>query len=407
MRRAGRFSMPVGYSPKWMRDAAHGDAARVGANASFSLRRMHGDRCEVRSRIARFGGKSFVVEHDMVRSDGTPLAKAKETRVWGAPRQRPGHADEGRDDPGRAQGSGFARGSPLGKHALDHRGRRAELALRLEQRFELPFHQLFFYIGVGARDLEQVASFAQRPLAESVRDRARQAQRQSFGEHESVRALQVRAIAFGLTSRPLSTSDIAASALAPAQTSSRRVNHWLCHCPSPRSCSGCELAEQRRSEAGARAAASSASRHRGGIALVRHARRAAAPRRAGSAASPIFGLQRAARRRGRFSPPVRSGSRVSAAEPGKAVAGAVPGDRGFPDRVPAASAAITRVALSPNADERAAAPPNCSSGTPRSLRCDSADRLRASGASHIAAFQPNGTGAAGCSSVRATMRCRA
>jgi acyl-CoA thioesterase FadM len=44
---------------------------------------VHGDRCEVRSRIARFGGKSFVVEHDIVRSDQTPLAKAKETRVWG------------------------------------------------------------------------------------------------------------------------------------------------------------------------------------------------------------------------------------------------------------------------------------------------------------------------------------
>jgi acyl-CoA thioesterase FadM len=37
----------------------------------------------VRSRIARFGGKSFVVEHDITRSDGTPLAKGRETRVWG------------------------------------------------------------------------------------------------------------------------------------------------------------------------------------------------------------------------------------------------------------------------------------------------------------------------------------
>jgi acyl-CoA thioesterase FadM len=37
----------------------------------------------VRSRIARCGGKSFVVEHDVVRSDGTTLAKGKETRVWG------------------------------------------------------------------------------------------------------------------------------------------------------------------------------------------------------------------------------------------------------------------------------------------------------------------------------------
>jgi acyl-CoA thioesterase FadM len=37
----------------------------------------------VRSRIARFGGKSFVVAHDIVKSDGTALAKGKETRVWG------------------------------------------------------------------------------------------------------------------------------------------------------------------------------------------------------------------------------------------------------------------------------------------------------------------------------------
>ncbi len=39
--------------------------------------------CEVRSRIARFGGKSFVVAHDIVRNDGVTLAKAQETRVWG------------------------------------------------------------------------------------------------------------------------------------------------------------------------------------------------------------------------------------------------------------------------------------------------------------------------------------
>jgi acyl-CoA thioesterase FadM len=44
---------------------------------------VQGDRCEVRSRIGRLGGKSFVVEHDIVRSDGATLAKAKETRVWG------------------------------------------------------------------------------------------------------------------------------------------------------------------------------------------------------------------------------------------------------------------------------------------------------------------------------------
>jgi acyl-CoA thioesterase FadM len=37
----------------------------------------------VRSRISRFGGKSFVVAHDVVRADGTALAAGSETRVWG------------------------------------------------------------------------------------------------------------------------------------------------------------------------------------------------------------------------------------------------------------------------------------------------------------------------------------
>ena len=37
---------------------------------------------EVRSRISRFGGASFVVGHEMVRADGTQLAHGTETRVW-------------------------------------------------------------------------------------------------------------------------------------------------------------------------------------------------------------------------------------------------------------------------------------------------------------------------------------
>ena len=53
------------------------------AQCEFLAPAVQGDRCEVRSRIARFGGKSFTVEHEIVRSDGTPLAKAQETRVWG------------------------------------------------------------------------------------------------------------------------------------------------------------------------------------------------------------------------------------------------------------------------------------------------------------------------------------
>ena len=72
----------VGYGPKWMRQE-HMAMPLVSAECQFLAPAVHGDRCEVRSRIARFGGKSFVVEHDIVRSDDVALAKAKETRVWG------------------------------------------------------------------------------------------------------------------------------------------------------------------------------------------------------------------------------------------------------------------------------------------------------------------------------------
>ncbi len=72
----------AGYGPKWMREQ-HMAMPLVSAECQFLAPAAHGDRCEVRSRIARFGGKSFVVEHDIVRADGTPLAKASETRVWG------------------------------------------------------------------------------------------------------------------------------------------------------------------------------------------------------------------------------------------------------------------------------------------------------------------------------------
>jgi YbgC/YbaW family acyl-CoA thioester hydrolase len=79
----------VGYGPKWMR-AQHFAMPLVSAQCEFLVPAEHGDRCEVRSRIARFGGKSFVVAHDVVRSDGTTLARASETRVWGRHAQGPG-----------------------------------------------------------------------------------------------------------------------------------------------------------------------------------------------------------------------------------------------------------------------------------------------------------------------------
>lgn len=79
----------VGYGPKRMR-AEHLAMPLVSADCQFLHPAEHGDRCEVRSRIARFGGKSFVVAHDIVRSDGTALAKGAETRVWGRYANGPG-----------------------------------------------------------------------------------------------------------------------------------------------------------------------------------------------------------------------------------------------------------------------------------------------------------------------------
>ena len=58
----------VGYDAKRMR-AEHLAMPLVSAQCEFLFPAEHGDRCEVRSRIARFGGKSFVVEHEVVRGD--------------------------------------------------------------------------------------------------------------------------------------------------------------------------------------------------------------------------------------------------------------------------------------------------------------------------------------------------
>jgi 4-hydroxybenzoyl-CoA thioesterase len=72
----------VGYTPKRMREE-HLSMPLVSADCQFLSPALHGDRCEVRSYITRFGGKSFVVAHEMMRNDGTALARGTETRVWG------------------------------------------------------------------------------------------------------------------------------------------------------------------------------------------------------------------------------------------------------------------------------------------------------------------------------------
>jgi YbgC/YbaW family acyl-CoA thioester hydrolase len=76
------FFASVGYTAKRMRAEAR-SMPLVAANCQFMHPAEQADRCEVRSRIERFGGKSFVVAHEAVRVDGAILARGTETRVWG------------------------------------------------------------------------------------------------------------------------------------------------------------------------------------------------------------------------------------------------------------------------------------------------------------------------------------
>jgi YbgC/YbaW family acyl-CoA thioester hydrolase len=72
----------VGYDAKRMR-AEHLAMPLVSADCQFLYPAEQDDRCEVRSRILRFGAKSFVVAHEVERADGMALARGSETRVWG------------------------------------------------------------------------------------------------------------------------------------------------------------------------------------------------------------------------------------------------------------------------------------------------------------------------------------
>ena len=88
------FFATVGYTAKRLR--AEGRALPlVGAESQFIHPAQQADRCEVRSRIARFGGKSFIVTHEVVRSDGTVMAKGAETRVWSRYADGPGSLMKG------------------------------------------------------------------------------------------------------------------------------------------------------------------------------------------------------------------------------------------------------------------------------------------------------------------------
>lgn len=83
------FLDAVGYGAKRMRAELRA-MPLVSADCQFLVPAEQADRCEVRSRIQRFGGKSFVVAHEVVRSDGTVLARGAETRVWGRHAGGPG-----------------------------------------------------------------------------------------------------------------------------------------------------------------------------------------------------------------------------------------------------------------------------------------------------------------------------
>jgi YbgC/YbaW family acyl-CoA thioester hydrolase len=88
------FFASVGYTAKRMR-AEHLAMPLVAADCQFKAPAQQEDRAEVRSRIARWGGKSFVIRHAVVRSDGTLLAEGSETRVWGRYASGPGSPMKG------------------------------------------------------------------------------------------------------------------------------------------------------------------------------------------------------------------------------------------------------------------------------------------------------------------------
>ncbi len=92
------FMDAVGFGAKRMR-TEHRSMPLVSAQCQFLAPAEHGDLCEVRSRIGRFGGKSFVVMHNIVRGDGTVLAKGDETRVWGRHESGPGTPMKGETIP--------------------------------------------------------------------------------------------------------------------------------------------------------------------------------------------------------------------------------------------------------------------------------------------------------------------
>ena len=88
----------VGFDAKRMR-AEHLAMPLLSADCQFLYPAEQGDHCEVHSRILKFGGKSFVLEHEVQRADGMVLAKGSETRVWGKFESGPGSRLRGQPIP--------------------------------------------------------------------------------------------------------------------------------------------------------------------------------------------------------------------------------------------------------------------------------------------------------------------
>ena len=92
------FFAGVGYPARRMREEGLA-MPLVAAGCQFKAPAKQDDRCEVRSSILRWGGKSFVVGHEAVRADGVTLAAGSETRVWGRFESGPGSPMRGEPIP--------------------------------------------------------------------------------------------------------------------------------------------------------------------------------------------------------------------------------------------------------------------------------------------------------------------
>ena len=73
----------AGFTPASLRDGYPGmDMPAASSSMQFRSPPRFGDRVEVRSHVEHWGGKSFKVVHEVVRTDGVRLANGSETRVW-------------------------------------------------------------------------------------------------------------------------------------------------------------------------------------------------------------------------------------------------------------------------------------------------------------------------------------